>query len=90
VRTLGEIRGEIDEIDLEIVDLLARRSELARDALEAKDDGRQAPARDAGREDSIVAAMLAAHQEAGGLYPEGTISRVWYELFAGSQRLRRR
>ncbi|MBC7114396.1 MAG: chorismate mutase [Archaeoglobi archaeon] len=36
MRTLEEIRKEIEEIDREIIDLIARRTHLAREIVEAK------------------------------------------------------
>jgi len=80
---LQETRALIDQVDRELVELLARRAELAKRALKAKEQAGQ-PVPDPSREE----AMLAARREwaaARGLEPDG-IESIFRAILRFSRR----
>ena len=69
---LKETREHIDQLDRELVELLARRAELARRAIRAKAEAGQ-PVPDPAREDEVIATRRAWATELG-LDPDGVES----------------
>jgi len=83
---LRETREHIDALDRELVELLARRSELARRAAKAKAEI-GAPVLDAGREASILEARRAWARDSG-LDPAG-VEEIFRAVMRASRRVQR-
>lgn len=83
--TLASLRGEIDRIDRELVELLNRRAEIAVQIGQVKErDGREvwSPA----REDEVISKALEVSR--GPLPPE-TLRLIFRELMSGSRAIQR-
>jgi chorismate mutase len=76
---ITSLRDEIDAIDLELLQLLARRDAVSGRVRLAKagDDVKLRP----GREADILRALLAAND---GGFPERSLLRIWREIFSAS------
>ena len=76
---LTKLRDEIDAIDLELLQLLARRDAVSGRVRLAKagDDVKLRP----GREADILRSLLAANK---GGFPERSMLRIWREIFSAS------
>ncbi len=76
---LTKLRDEIDAIDLELLQLLARRDAVSGRVRLAKagDDVKLRP----GREADILRSLLAANK---GGFPERSLLRIWREIFSAS------
>jgi chorismate mutase len=86
--TLDDLRGEIDEIDGAIHDLLMRRAALAEHIGAAKDDsasaGRSAAYLRPGREAAVLRRLVARHS---GSFPLPSLVRLWREIMSSLLRL---
>jgi len=85
--TLEEIRGQIDEIDADLVDLMAVRVSLAREAAAVKTEGGMAQ-EDLAREAAIVRRATALARDRG-MEAEAT-REVFWKLMALSRAAARR
>ena len=74
MRELRDVRADIDRTDRDLVELLARRAALVREAFAIKADAGSA-LRDAAREEEILRAVM-AHGGARGL-PEPALREVF-------------
>ena len=77
MRSLAELRGEIDEIDDNLVRLLRRRLQVVDEIAVAKRDA-GVPVGDPGREDAILARVAA---EAGEGFADD-VRRLFASMFA--------
>ncbi|MEW5981852.1 MAG: bifunctional 3-deoxy-7-phosphoheptulonate synthase/chorismate mutase [Acidobacteriota bacterium] len=80
---LDEIREEIDGVDRQILDALARRQRLAADVATAKNELGE-PLRDALREERLLAALISHGREKG--LDSHFVTRVFHEIIDGSIR----
>ncbi|MCA8931087.1 MAG: chorismate mutase [Rhodospirillaceae bacterium] len=76
---LAALRGQIDEIDDQIHDLLMRRSRVVEEVAQFKSG--DAPVIRPGREAQILRRILGRHQ--GRLAPQ-VVARIWREILAGA------
>jgi chorismate mutase/prephenate dehydratase len=83
-QALGAVRGAIDQIDEKVLELLAERRRLAAEAMRAKDVGK-GPLRDPGREEELLARMIARGREHG--LDAHFVTQVFHEVVADSLRL---
>ncbi|MFO0888342.1 MAG: prephenate dehydratase [Isosphaeraceae bacterium] len=83
--TLASLRGEIDQLDLDIVKLLNRRAEIATQIGQIKHN-QGLEVWSAAREDEVIARALAASQ---GPLPVETLRLIFRELMSGSRSLQR-
>lgn len=81
---LAELRGEVDQIDDGILELLAKRREVARRIAEAKYQAER-PFRDDIREEALLINRLGAGGK-HGLDPD-LVARVWEQIMADSLRV---
>ena len=88
--TLEGLRGEIDEIDDALHDLLIRRAEVSHAIAKVKQpasiqgNGAIAPALRPAREAVILRRLIARHR---GDLPPGVLARIWREIIAASLRV---
>ncbi|MEI6669796.1 MAG: bifunctional 3-deoxy-7-phosphoheptulonate synthase/chorismate mutase [Acidobacteriota bacterium] len=80
---LLHLRREIDTVDGQILDALARRRQLATDVAAAKDES-GGPLRDAPREERILAALIAQGRDRG--LDSHFVTRVFHEIIDDSIR----
>ena len=80
---LDELRREIDGVDAQILEALARRRELAGHVIEAKDE-QGAPLRDALREERLLAQLIARGRARG--LDAHFVTRVFHEIIDDSVR----
>jgi chorismate mutase/prephenate dehydratase len=78
---LDDLRREIDAVDAQILDALARRRELAGPVIEAKDE-MGAPLRDALREERLLAQLIARGRAKG--LDAHFVTRVFHEIIDDS------
>lgn len=84
---LERLRAEIDRIDDELLELLARRIELAGDiAREKRSRDGDGPVVRPAREAAILRRLVA---KAAGRFPADALVRIWRELFAATSRAQR-
>jgi len=84
---LERLRAEIDRIDDELLELLARRIELAADiAREKRAKDGEGPVVRPAREAAILRRLVA---RAEGRFPADALVRIWRELFAATSRAQR-
>lgn len=83
--TLASLRGEIDQIDLDLVKLLNRRAEIAMQIGQIKHN-QGIEVWSAAREDEVIARAVAASQ---GPLPVETLRLIFRELMSGSRSLQR-
>src|SRR5690242_13158011 len=86
--TLEDLRGEIDQIDDAVHDLLMRRAELTGEVAKVKQTGDRrgnglAPAFHPAREAAILRRLISRHK---GPLPERVLARIWREIIAASLR----
>jgi isochorismate pyruvate lyase len=74
--TMAEVRAGVDQVDRELVALLARRFAYMDAAARIKPD--RAAVRDEARKAQVIA-NVRAHARAAGL-PEDTLARLWDQL----------
>lgn len=87
--TLEDLRGEIDEIDDALHDLLMRRAEVSGEIAKVKHArgphaGGLAPAFRPAREATILRRLVSRHK---GSFPERVLARIWREIIAASLRV---
>ena len=75
---LERLRGEIDQIDADMHDLLMRRTEIVLKIRDVK-GSRGGPSLRAGREAQILRQLLGRHR---GPFPKPALVRVWREILA--------
>ncbi len=80
---LDDLRREIDGVDQQILEALARRRQLAGDVAAAKDEG-GAPLRDALREERLLGALITRGRERG--LDAHFVTRVFHEIIDDSIR----
>jgi isochorismate pyruvate lyase len=78
--TMAEVRAGVDQVDRELVALLARRFAYMDAAARIKPD--RAAVRDEARKAQVIA-NVRAHARAAGL-PEDTLARLWDQLIEAS------
>jgi chorismate mutase/prephenate dehydratase len=83
--TLASLRGQIDQLDLDLVNLLNRRAEIATQIGQIKHH-QGIEVWSAAREDEVIARALAASH---GPLPESTLRLIFRELMSGSRSLQR-
>lgn len=84
---LERLRAEIDRIDDELLELLARRIELAGDiAREKRSRDGDGPVVRPAREAAILRRLVG---RAAGRFPADALVRIWRELFAATSRAQR-
>ena len=84
---LERLRAEIDRIDDELLELLARRIELAADiAREKRERDGDGPVVRPAREAAILRRLVA---RCAGRFPADALVRIWRELFAATSRAQR-
>jgi chorismate mutase-like protein len=76
---LDEVRAQIDAIDDQIQDLIARRADLVSLVAAAKGAPPAAGVARPGREAAIVRRLLGRH---GGRFPAAALVRIWREIMA--------
>lgn len=86
VKTRDEIRTEISEIDRQLIDAIARRSDLVEEILAAKAASGQ-PVRDREREQAVLREALARGKEKG--VPPQLVETLFHALFEVSIRRQR-
>ncbi len=84
---LGELRGQIDEVDRGILDLLNKRAELVREVGQAKQGGLRSPVYVASRERDLVNALIDRN---GGPFPNDAIPHVFREIISATRSLEER
>ena len=89
--TLDDLRGEIDEIDSSIHDLLMRRAAMAERIAVAKDDSARSSGNPVaaaylrpGREAAVLRRLVARHS---GSFPLPSLVRLWREIMSSLVRL---
>jgi len=75
---LDELRGEIDEIDTAMHDLIMRRAAIVENIAAAKGDQAASGMRPA-REAEILRRLVARH---AGPFPRGSLVRIWREIIS--------
>jgi len=83
--TLASLRGEIDQLDLDLVKLLNRRASIATQIGQLK-NSQGLEIWSAAREDEVIAKALAASQ---GPLPVETLRLIFRELMSGSRSLQK-
>src|SRR4051794_32128573 len=83
--TLASLRGAIDQLDLDLVNLLNRRAEIASQIGQLKNN-QGLEVWSAAREDEVIARALSASQ---GPLPSETLRLIFRELMSGSRSLQR-
>jgi chorismate mutase / prephenate dehydratase len=83
--TLASLRGQIDRLDQELVDLLNRRAEISVRIGQVKND-QGLEVWSAAREDEVIAQAMAASK---GPLPAETLRVIFRELMSGSRALQR-
>lgn len=81
---LDNLRRDIDRIDIQILDALARRRQLVGEVIVAKNEQR-APLRDAMREEQLLERLITRGREQG--LDAYFVTRVFHEVIADSVRL---
>lgn len=84
LKTLDDLRAEIDAIDDSLHDLLMRRAGLAADIAGLKTASGSGVLFRPGREAAVVRRILARHR---GPFPAASVVRIWREVIAGVLRL---
>ncbi len=84
---LDELRGQIDEVDRGILDLLNKRAELVREVGQAKQGGRRSPVYVAARERDLVDALI---ERNAGPFPNAAIPHVFREIISATRSLEER
>jgi len=84
---LGELRAQIDSIDLEILERLNRRATCVQRVGELKDGGRKGPIYVAARERDLVRALMESNP---GPFPSVAIPHVFREIISATRSLEER
>lgn len=83
-RSLSELRAEIEIVDAELIDLVARRMRLVREVGQVKRATGQ-PVTDPAREAAVVARASALARDAG--LPEDEVRALYWRVMAMARRV---
>jgi chorismate mutase/prephenate dehydratase len=86
---LASLRGQLDDVDGELVRLLNRRAALSVDVGNCKRRQGETVVFRPERERKILDRLAEVNRKLGGLFPESDIERIWQVIFDSSRAMQR-